>query len=920
MKRIVYILVLFILCFKLDAYSQGENPVTDNIVSGLKTLSGNHIIERAYLHFDKPWYMAGDTMYFKAYVTLGEHTDLSKASGILHVDLIDPNNSILSSIKLPLGNGITWGDFSIPVSYRAGNYRVRAWTNYMQNAPDYFFDKTITISSPISAATSNVTAQNEKPDLQFFPEGGELVDFMGSKVAFKALAPSGLGISVKGVIVDNAGKQVETFSSNHLGMGTFTLLPEEGKSYKARVTFADGSQNTFDLPQAINKGILLAVKDTLDKLSVEVHSNKAYFQDNANKNISLVIYGSGYVNTVNTKLDSRRLSMDIPNSQFPSGVVQITLFSSDGKPLSERLVFLKNPDLVNLTLASNKTSYGKRDRVSFTMNAKTKGVEAEGHFSVSVIDEGRVPFDENKETTILTYLLLSSELRGYIEQPNYYFKNDNGETTADLDALMLTQGYRRFAWKDLLNGETAKFNFEPERALEITGIAKTESGTPVSDMDVMLTTSTSQGGMMGDKTGPDGKFKFVLQPFADSSLFILQATGSTKTKKTTVFTVDGEKPGPGVSGNASPGTQNDHIITAANPNGSQVQNSVPAGNYDQTITGAELLGSGSLTTALSKHLRGVNFVQNVPYLKGQSTKDPMLIVFNGKIVGSDANLNSIDPGSIAKVEVLRGNAASDYGIYGNAGVLRITSKDGNAGSIIQDASYRHNSRNTPQQKMSYVNDKNNYRSSNYGGAGHADHVVKGDMLKNSPSLSQGLNGLLPDISFFQGIPYLNTSKIVTGSGESNQPMLVMLEGSELAMGSSGIDIINPLEVETVEELKGPSASIYGMNGGAGVLVITLRQGAAHVDNDKTALGSLSFRPKGFYMSRQFYSPKYENKTIAGNDQRSTIYWNPEVVTNKDGNASFEYYNSDGHGSFRVVVEGIDNNGHIGRQVFRYKVE
>ncbi len=469
MKRIIYAIVLLFACFTLNAYGQEDNSVTRNAVAGLKTLSADHIIEKAYLHFDKPYYAAGDTIYFKAYVVLGEHFDLSKASLVLHVDLIDPNNAIINSIKLQLTNGVGWGDFALPFAFPKGNYRVRAYTRYMQNDPDYFFDQTIPIGSVMNsslAANSANQVQTAKADLQFFPEGGELIDAMVSKVAFKAIGTNGMGVNVKGIVVDNTNSQVTTFASSHLGMGTFYIAPEEGKTYKAKVSFADGTQSTFDLPAPVNKGITLAVKDTLDKLSIEIRTNKAYFQENLNKNISLVIYSSGLVNTVNTKLDNRRLSMDIPNSQFPSGIVQVTLFSQTGEPLSERLAFVQNPDLVNLTVNTKKTNYSKRERVAVRVNAKDNGNDVEGHFSASVIDESKVPFDENNETTILTYLLLTSELQGYVEQPNYYFIHNTTQTNADLDALLLTQGYRRFTWKQLLSNDDPQFSYPAGKSLE----------------------------------------------------------------------------------------------------------------------------------------------------------------------------------------------------------------------------------------------------------------------------------------------------------------------------------------------------------------------------------------------------------------------------------------------------------------------
>ncbi len=936
MKKIIYTIALFTVCFNLNAYSQNDNFVIKNAVAGLKKLSDDHIIEKAYLHFDKPYYAAGDTIYFKAYITLGEHHDLTNASGILHVDLIDPNNRVVNSIKLQLVNGIAWGDFSLPFLLPKGNYRVRAYTKYMQNAADYFFDQAIPVGSIISneATKSTASAQTAKADLQFFPEGGELVTAIISKVAFKAIGANGLGVNVKGVVIDNTNNQVTTFTSAHLGMGAFYLQPEEGKTYEAKVTFADGTQNTFDLPAPVSKGIVLAVKDTLDKISIEISSNKAYFQENFDKNIGLVIYGGGFVNTVNTKLNSRRLSMDIPNRQFPSGIVQVTLFSQNGEPLSERLLFLQNPDQVNLTVNANKISNSKRGRVSININAKDKGNDVEGHFSVSVIDETKVQFDENNENTILNYLLLTSDLKGYIEQPNYYFMHNTNQTYADLDNLMLTQGYRRFTWKQLLSDDDAGFTYQPEKTLEIAGIAKTASGSPVTKMDVMLL-SSNKSSMLADRTDNDGKFKFSnLPPLADSSLLTLQATGSTKTKGTTFLTVYSDRAWPAAGDKKLPGLQSDvnrSMITYLNNSQAQhntLYNSIairPTGEQraDQVVSGDEIGSSASLITALNGRLRDVNFIQGIPYLMGGAVKDPMLIVVDGKIVGSYVNLDNISPADIGKVEVLKASNADSYGLYGNAGVLAITSRTGIPKGIMQDALYKYNSKNLVKQKsISFDNSKNNYLSSNYGGSGHADQVIKGDVIKNAPSLSIGLSGLLAGVNFINGTPYLPSNIVMANLQTAVEPMYIILDGSPYIATGQGINDINPNSVETVEILKGPNASIYGINGGAGVMVITTRPGNSVEKNDATALGSLAFRVKGFYIAREFYSPKYDNVSEKNNrtDLRTTIFWAPELTTNKDGNASFEYYNADGHGTYRLVVEGIDNAGNIGRQVYRYKVE
>ncbi|MDB5134510.1 MAG: hypothetical protein JWP37_1113 [Mucilaginibacter sp.] len=939
MRKVFFATALFTMCFSIRSYSQ-DNGVLQNIISKLKPLSAEHIIEKAYLHFDKPYYAVGDTMYFKAYLTLGERHNLSKASGIMYVDLINPANAVSNSIKLQIIDGVGWGDFVLADSLQKGNYRVRAYTKYMQNDADYFFDQNIpvgSIGSTHASAGSTVTAQAAKADIQFFPEGGELVSGLISKVAFKSIGANGLGVNVKGVITDNANIEVSKFSSSHLGMGTFYFEPEEGKTYKAKVTYADGTQNTVDLPKALSKGIVLVITDSLNKMSVEIHCNKAYLQENLNKDVNLLLYSGGFVSSVNTKLDSRVLSMDVLNSKFATGIVQVTLFSQTGEPLSERLVFVQNPDLLNMAVTSDKTTYKKREKVQINVNAKNSGGAApDGHFSVSVIDESKVPVDENTENTILTNLLLTTELKGYVEQPNYYFVSNAKNSKADLDALMLTQGYRRFSWKQLLNdNNSAPFAYQPERTLTITGSEKTSAGLPVAKKDILLRTSINNG-LLSQQTDDKGNFKFDDMVFMDGTTFTLQASGSTKDKNSTLFSVNNENSGLPVNDKNIAGSQDDvnRRMIPYLDNEQEQQNElsgknaayVPAGgaaHADQVVSGDDIRNASSLVTALSGRLQGVDFIQGLPYLKGRSASDPMLIVVDGKIRGSFVDLNKITPGNVKSVELLKGNNADAYGTYGTAGVLVISTLQSSKTDMVQNDSYKYNSKKVIPLKNVVTKGVNSasYRSSNLGGAGHADQVILSSDLGNASSLSAGLNGRLLGVDFVHGVPYLRGGSTVTAMGQGISPMYVLVDGTP---GTSDIDNINPNSVEAIEVLKGNNAAIYGEAGGSGVLVITTRRGSDHAVNESatSALGTLHFTPKGFYKARDFYSPKYDFSTPQSSrpDLRSTIFWRPELITDKEGNASFDYYNADGHGNYRVVIEGIDNAGNIGRQVYRYKVE
>src|SRR5579872_918109 len=194
MKKAVFA-ILFISAFALQGYCQNISGKYASL--GLKNFLGNHPAERAYLHFDKPYYASGDTIYFKAYVTLGEKHELSSLSGVLQVDLINTKNKIDQSIKLQLQDGVAWGDFTLPDSLPPGNYRVRAYTQWMRNDGEgAFFYQTIPIASLINnrvpESIARRPATNDKADVQFFPEGGTLIAGIRSKVAFKAIGTNGL--------------------------------------------------------------------------------------------------------------------------------------------------------------------------------------------------------------------------------------------------------------------------------------------------------------------------------------------------------------------------------------------------------------------------------------------------------------------------------------------------------------------------------------------------------------------------------------------------------------------------------------------------------------------------------------------------------------------------------------------------------
>ncbi len=501
-----------------------------------------------------------------------------------------------------------------------------------------------------------------------------------------------------------------------------------------------------------------------------------------------------------------------------TGVATITLFSPDNEPLCERLIYIENYDRLSLNLRSDKNTYTKREKVSINLDAQNrKGEPAEGHFSVSVIDESQLPQAEDNGDNILTNLLLTSDLKGYIEQPAYYFSGTDTVVRKNLDILMLTQGYRRFAWKQVLDTAKQVQAYLPEKGIELTGQVKNPFNRPIANGTVTLIPAKG-GGLLSTGSDDKGMFRFSNLVFADTAHFVLSAVNAKNKNTTKITWFDEAKYAPPVQKNLA--------------------RAYPVFN----------------TTAMAT------------YLANDKIRLADAVNFKGKGI------------QLKQVDI-------------------------------------HEKKPDDQ-----------YRTFSLAGAGHADQVMHAEELERvGGKLSDALDGRLRGVTFVRvGIveyrPYLSINIMSQIGINGAKPMLLMLDG--IYIDPPDINMVNVSDVETIEVLKYASASIYGVDGVGGALIITTKQSRGLNSKDIASIGVLPIAPMGFYKAREFYSPKYDNTTWVSKqkDLRSTVYWQPELKTDKDGNATFEYYNADGPGTYKIIIEGIDNDGNIGRLVYRYKVE
>ena len=266
----------------------------------------------------------------------GEYHKLSALSGILYVELINGKDSILKRITLGLNAGTAPGDLELPYNIAGGIYHIQAYTNWMRNdGPAYFYNQLITIASfskditPVNKAlTQRVDGASpqvqDKIDLQFFPEGGSLINGMRSKIAFKAINQNGLAEEIQGTITDNLGNEVASFASQRLGMGVFPLEPQKGKSYLAKIIAADGSRFSVPLPAALDSGFILSVNGNLaDSIYIKVAAkgvpDKAFYL--------IAQSGGRYYFAAGRKLENAAFTATLAKNRFPSGILQFTLFS-----------------------------------------------------------------------------------------------------------------------------------------------------------------------------------------------------------------------------------------------------------------------------------------------------------------------------------------------------------------------------------------------------------------------------------------------------------------------------------------------------------------------------------------------------------------------------------------------------------------
>jgi TonB-dependent SusC/RagA subfamily outer membrane receptor len=876
---------------------------------GLGQLSDyNNNKEKIYIQTSHVFFKPGEDLFFKIYLVNAKNQLISVISNVVYVEIVGPSGSILLKQNYRIEDGYAEGHYQFAEEASGGIYKIRAYTTWMMNEKENtWFTKEVTLQKVISPrvlmkldfprkgygpgdevtaaytirdlsdrpvanyeitytislggkavennkfrtddkgkanirfklpatldtsdgilnVTINYASNTEaisrsipivlnRVDLQFLPEGGTLVEGLPANIAFRAVNENGKPSDVKGQVMDENGNVITTFESYHDGMGQFALTPEVGKRYLAKLILPTGIKQHFDLPAASKQGLsmMLSRKDSSLQFSIAATQETKILLIGQSKND--VYYHKAF------SLKKGMQTIDVDPTGFPAGIARFTITSEQRIPLAERVAFLHPNRRLQVHITTDKNKYQPREKV--TLRLKTldeNGQPIASNCSLSVMDDKLWSLADDKQDHILSWLLMSSELHGKIEEPQFYFKQDEKAAIPSLDLVMLTHGYRYFDYIDYIE-KNGKPKYSPDLNNILSGVILDKVNKPVKST-VYLISSTDRnvyenGHVVQQTTGDDGVFLFTdITPALNYHL----VARSDRTKE--VVTIKVLKQGV------------DYLPTPAR----RVKDPFDDGRLPPPLM------------ALNKHKQ-----------PGEATRGELENAFPAGL---------LDEKRLEEVVIVG---------YGT------TSKKTLTGAVTS--------------------------------------VKTQDITRDPITALQGkVAGLQIIPATGAGSAQVQIRGINSMSG-SDQP-LIILDGVPVLELK---DAINATDIQSITVLKDANATaIYGSRGANGVILVSSRNGRyarTIINLERTyfyASQPVQANSTTYTIARRFYAPKYHSpETNVRDDFRETIYWNPVIQTDRNGEAKVEFYNSDATTTFRAIAEGIGYNGKLGRSETTYAVQ
>ncbi|MEJ0101681.1 MAG: TonB-dependent receptor plug domain-containing protein [Bacteroidota bacterium] len=555
-----------------------------------------------------------------------------------------------------------------------------------------------------------------KIDVQFLPEGGNIINGATSTVAFKAIDQAGRGTDIEGYLKDNHDEVICNFRTLHDGMGSFNFFPKRNRTYTAFVKMKNDTVLKYVLPAIDPYAYQLAVtKRNKNGLVLRVAMGDSLYQ----KKQKTIIMGLSGEKLVFSAEGTDMYETYVPFRDFPEGIARFTLFNEKNQPVSERMIFVRK-NTASVTIEADKENYAAREMINLAITTydSINKVLSSG-FSMSVTDNTVQPAAANEEN-ILTNLLLQSDLRGYIDKPGFYFNETGMLADTALDLVMMTHGWSRYNWNNILFNNDPVKNDTLDVSLHINGKVKKRNDEPAQDYIVTLLHNNS-GFLRIDTTGMNGEFSFSKIDYADKTQFILQVTdkkganadvtvllnddqfpviNKTNEKKDIDYVKAMEENSSRYSAlhtyDSTGGFKNAKVLKEVVIKNNRKRQVI---NYDVSkrlsfssaiLTSDRLqnFGSANLKTALLT-IPGITIVNGrinmtggVNSLFSDANSEP-IVVIDGVVFspdnilagGIDGIFSGLDPNTIDFIEVLKGPEAAIYGVRGGNGVIAVNTKN-----------------------------------------------------------------------------------------------------------------------------------------------------------------------------------------------------------------------------------------------------
>ncbi len=689
--------ILLFLSFLINLTANDGKP--ENIVVENLEVWTDHIAEqKAFLHLDKSSYQAGQTIWFKAYlVDAVTHRPVSGKSN-LYVELLDTEGRAMAIRLLLAEDGAAKGDIRLGSNFPDGNYVLRAYSGWMRNSGEEgYFSRDMYISNhryedvvPRMEVFRNrifnwrLGRLERNYDVAFFPEGGNLVAGTTGRIAFRAYDRLGQGHKAEGRIVDRAGNTVAVLETNDQGIGVAEFEPVRGDEYQARVSVNGGRRNTYDLPAVHDEGYALRIDQDENNIILQLSAQMSPNNPLYSEEVIVVGHTRGRPMYAGShKITNGSITLELDTELFPSGIAHFTVFASGDTPVAERLVFVDRDEGLTFTPVVGTSQVGDDSYIDLSLTVRDKhGNPVSGKFSLSAISG--IPDESSFVPGILSYLLFSSDLKGMKGDPLVYLQEAD-DRAAMADKLLMTYGWRRFNWDDVIAGELPENRFSGEPGLTVAGRLKDPSkDESLSNYPVNLMIRSGHDDLYETTTSRNGIFVFpelFYEGEVRMELSSRRLPGNYPPEfDLTVQSVRDFDYDPGVH-------TREHNVTARGDNwsrdrtaGRSPYSSAPRretsprvyGVPDQTIyIDYETSTERSLFDVLRNRATGLQFDGGRIIIRGPSSiygANEARFMLDGMFVSRDAFLG-LYPREIERIEIFRGTSAAIFGVRGGTGVI-----------------------------------------------------------------------------------------------------------------------------------------------------------------------------------------------------------------------------------------------------------